>query len=194
MFNKKLLFFALFFFFISTLYSFDIQISSKDAEGSIDIINNQASAAPQVGTPVHFSIPRIGVDARVEHLGVASDGAVAAPAGAFEVSWFNAGPRPGEHGNALISGHSGIWNNGSHSIFDNLHTLQVNDTIHVTDDAGTTRTFLVQEIRIYGKDEKVPELFSAAPSANLNIITCHGTYLKNEGTYDQRLVVTAILQ
>lgn len=65
----------------------------------------------------------------------------------FRLHWlsFTLGARPGEKGSALISCHTGIWKNGSHSIFDNLHNLKVEDKVYVEDENGITRTFIVQE-------------------------------------------------
>ena len=165
-----------------------ISVSSADE-------NNAVSNKPIViGRPVKFAIPSINVSANIEKIGLNENGAVGAPEGAFDVSWFDLGPRPGENGNALISGHSGIWKDGSHSIFDNLHTLKPGDIVYVSDDNGTDRSFIVQEMRVYDKNETVPELFASSDNAGLNIITCHGDWIKSEKTYSKRLVVFTQMQ
>ena len=145
------------------------------------------------GKPMSISIPKINVLADVLHIGLAVDGAVGVPDDAFDVSWFDMGARPGQKGSSLISGHTGIWKDGTHSIFDYLHTLQTGDEIYIKDDMGKTMTFTVQSTKIYGKDDIVPELFASADTANLNIITCHGTWLPAQKTYSQRFVVFAKL-
>ena len=204
---------AIFLFYLSTYINkknvdastFLIDISAtSDRITPLDIIPDIASTSNNtivnktpslgneeinIGKPVSFSIPSIHVSANVEHIGLTSNGAVGAPEGAYEVSWFNKGPKPGEKGNALISGHSGIWKDGTHSIFDSLHTLKIGDTIYVTDDNGIKRSFIVKEMRVYNKDETVPELFNTSDSARLNIITCHGDWIGSEKTYSKRLVV-----
>ncbi|HLD70337.1 MAG TPA: class F sortase [Negativicutes bacterium] len=152
------------------------------------------AASVPVGKPVRFSIPAISVNAKVEHIGLTADGAVGVTEGAKNVSWFSAGPRPGEQGSAVISGHTGIWRNGTSSVFDRLHTIRAGEKISVTDQQGTVRTFIVQETRVYGKDEVVPEIFNQSGKAYLNIITCHGQYLPSQQTYSQRFVVFAVLQ
>ena len=151
-------------------------------------------AVGDVGKPAWLTIPKIQVNARVEHIGLTTEGAVGVPDGAFDVSWFKVGPRPGQTGSAVISGHTGIWKDGTHSVFDLLHTLTVGDEIHVKDDAGAVRTFVIKKTRIYGKDETVPEIFNKTDGKYLNIITCHGQYLKSQKTYSQRFVVFAELQ
>lgn len=151
----------------------------------------ETAHAAEVGLPVQLLIPDIGVNAKIEHLGLTKEGAVQAPAGAKEVSWFTLGSRPGQPGSAVISGHYGRWKNGTDSVFNLLPDVKRGDTIHVKDEGGVVRSFVVQDIRVYGKDEVVPEIFAASTDALLNIITCHGTYLEDEQTYDRRLVVFA---
>jgi len=141
------------------------------------------------GEPVSLSIPKINVSAKVLHIGLTPEGAVGVPESAFDVSWFNLGAKPGQAGNALISGHTGIWKDGTHSIFDQLHTLQPGDKIYIKDDIGKTLTFTVQSTKVYNKDDVVPELFIPSNTANLNIITCHGTWLPSQKTYSQRFVL-----
>lgn len=162
--------------------------------------NNEITQTPAlekssaIGKPVYLTIPSINVSARILHIGLTSEGAVSVPEGAFDTSWFSAGSRPGQLGSAVISGHTGIWKDGTHSIFDNLHTLQLGAVIYVKDDAGITRSFIIKETRVYGKNEIVPEIFDPSDKAYLNIITCHGQWLESEHTYSQRFVVFAQLQ
>ncbi len=154
------------------------------------IVPDQAT----IGKPVRLSIPAIGVNAAIEHIGLTGAGAVGVPDNAVDVSWFDAGPRPGQLGSAVIVGHYGIWKNGSHSVFDRLPDLKIGDHITVKDDQGTIRLFVVQESKVYSKDATVPEIFKKSDQAYLNIITCHGQYLPSQKTYSQRLVVFAKLQ
>jgi len=142
-----------------------------------------------VGEPVQLTIPKLNINTNVEHIGLTKDGAVGVPESAHTVSWFSAGPRPGSPGNAIISGHSGIWRNGAHSIFDNLPSLKIGDIIFITDDKGVERTFKVVNTKIYGKDDVVPEIFASSNTAHVNIITCYGTWLPSQKTYSQRYVV-----
>ncbi|HLD70558.1 MAG TPA: class F sortase [Negativicutes bacterium] len=164
----------------------------------------KASAAPAVQTlplpageaskPVRLMIPTIGVNAYVEHIGLTPEGAVGVPDGPYNVSWFTQGAVPGTLGSAVISGHYGRWKQYRSSVFDLLHTVKPGDVIYVKDGKGATRSFVVKETRVYGKDETVPEIFNRSDKAYLNIITCHGTWLESEHTYDKRFVVFAELQ
>lgn len=158
-----------------------------------NIASAASNAHAPAGLPVELTIPKINVHAPIEHIGLDGQGNVGVPQGNVDVSWFDAGPRPGEQGSALISGHYGIWKNNNHSVFDLLDTLKAGDAIYVTDDQGVTRTFIVQTTKVYSKDQKVPELFNRNDGSYLNIITCHGQWLANQKTYSQRFVVFAAL-
>lgn len=145
----------------------------------------QASVEPQI----RLKIPGIDVDAVVIPVGLTSDGAMDVPKGPAEVAWFNLGPRPGENGSAVIAGHYG-WKNNLPAVFDNLHKLQVGDKLSVEDEKGITTTFVVRKIRIYGKDEVVPDVFDSTDGkAHLNLITCTGAWNKAEKSFSDRLIV-----
>lgn len=141
------------------------------------------------GVPVTLSIPSIGVDAPIIMVGLAGDGSVGTPKGPDEVAWFKLGPRPGEKGSSVITGHFGPWQNGAQSVFNNLDKLKQGDKIYVTDDNGAVKTFVVRESALYDPDETAPEVFNKSDGTYLNLITCNGEWLKNEKTYGKRLVV-----
>ncbi|MCX6738919.1 MAG: class F sortase, partial [Candidatus Parcubacteria bacterium] len=61
--------------------------------------------------PVRIKIPKIRIDTTLERVGLASDGSVGIPSGPGNAAWFELSPRPGEKGNAIITGHFG-WKNG----------------------------------------------------------------------------------
>jgi len=142
-----------------------------------------------VGQPNRLLIPEIGVNAHVEHRGLTPQGAVDVPDVSYTVSWYDLGPKPGALGSAVIVGHYGIWKNGIHSVFDRLPELNIGNHIFVQDEYGTVRSFRVIAMKIYGKDQQVPEIFNRTDGVYLNIITCHGTWLPAQKTYSQRLVI-----
>ena len=147
------------------------------------------SAQAAVGDPVRLTIPKINVDATVEHLGLAADGTVAAPAGPYDVAWYSLGPRPGETGSAVISGHFGPWKSGAHSVFDRLSELKPGDIVSVTDNQGKTTSFVVRRTQIYNPGDSAPEVFNKNDGTYLNLITCNGDWIPNQKTYTKRLVV-----
>ena len=168
--------------------SIDIPLVAKIPRAS-KVTGAIAGAGVGVGKPVRLTIPSLNIDANIEHIGLTAEGAVGAPEGPYDTSWYSLGARPGEKGNALISGHSGIWQNTIHSIFDYLPTIKDGAKIYVKDDRGVKRAFVVTGRKIYGKDETVPELFASSDQAHVNIITCYGAWLASVKTYDKRLVV-----
>src|SRR5581483_10711495 len=102
--------------------------NSLTPPSTVSQVANQTSV-PQPALPVRLIIPSIHVDAAVEQLGLAPDKSVDVPKGPYDVAWFDLGPRPGEQGSAVISGHFGPWLNGAHSVFDNLNQVKPGDSI-----------------------------------------------------------------
>lgn len=147
-----------------------------------------------IGLPVRLKIPKIGVDAAVDHLGLTPEGDMDTPKGPDTAGWFSPGPRPGETGSAVIDGHFG-WKNNLPAVFDNLHTLQKNDTIIVEGDTGHAATFTVRELRTYGRNDIATDAFrSSDGKAHLNLITCHGSWSEQQKSYSNRLVVLTDLR
>ncbi len=153
------------------------------------VLNKQENVGS--GLPVRLVIPVINVDAAVEHVGVASDGAMDTPKGPDDVAWFDPGPLPGEIGSAVIDGHSG-WKDGKAVAFDNLYKLHTGDKIYVEDGTGTIASFVVREIRSYDPKADDSAVFvSSDGKAHLNLITCEGVWNAASKSYSERLVVFA---
>src|SRR5438128_2185263 len=60
---------------------------------------------PLISSPTTIRIPAIHINARVESVGLDSEGHMAVPKVPANVAWYNLGPKPGEDGNAVIDGH-----------------------------------------------------------------------------------------
>jgi LPXTG-site transpeptidase (sortase) family protein len=143
------------------------------------------------GLPIRLSIPKIKVDTTLEYAGLTPEGDVGVPTGPFNASWYDLGPRPGEKGNAIITGHYG-WKNGIPAVFDNLYKLRKGDKIYIEDETGTTTVFVVRESRRYDPKANASYVFiSNDMNAHLNLITCEGVWNKAEKSYSKRLVVFA---
>jgi len=148
------------------------------------------STSTSFETPVRLIIPKIGVDAVVESLGLTSDGAMDVPKVPNDVAWFNLGPRPGENGSAVIAGHYGFWKNGKGSVFDDLNKLRKGDKIFIEDKKGTIIAFVVRELKRYDQAADVPEVFNLNDGkSHLNLITCEGIWDKDKKTYSDRLII-----
>ena len=139
--------------------------------------------------PARLKIPKIKVDAPVESVGLTTQGAMGAPKGPSGVAWFNLGPRPGEKGSAVMSGHYG-WKNNIPASFDNLSKLRKGDKLYVEDTKGVITTFVVRELRTYDQNQDASDVFGSDDGKSyLNLVTCKGVWNKAQKSYSQRLVV-----
>lgn len=142
--------------------------------------------------PVRLRIEQINVDAVIESVGLAADGALDVPSETENVGWFSTGSYPGEMGSAVITGHfdseEGI------GVFQKLHLLKAGDEITVLDSSGISRTFVVLESRNYDQNEDVPEVFYNNDGRYLNLITCTGAWNNAQKSYEKRLVVFTALK
>ena len=141
------------------------------------------------GSPVRLIIPRLGINAAVEKVGLTADGAMGVPTSRETVAWFNLGPRPGNNGSAVIDGHSG-YKNGT-AVFDDLPSLRKGDLLFIKDAKGKVVEFIVRRTRTYGRDAKASVVFDRKNGRHLNLVTCTGTWDASAGTHAQRLVVFA---
>lgn len=141
--------------------------------------------------PERLVIPAIDVNVPIEHVGLTSQGEAGVPKGPNNVAWFELGPRPGEKGSAVISGHYG-WKDGIPAVFDNLYKLQVGDRIYVENGKGLVTIFVVRESRRYGEKEDASDVFGPnGERISLNLVTCEGVWNKTQQSYSKRLVVFA---
>ena len=147
-------------------------------------------AAPKAthARPVRLVIPKIGLDAAIEYVGLTADHAMAAPSGPDTVGWYKLGPRPGNKGSAVIDGHSG-YASGQAAAFDDLPELAKGDTLYVEDARGRLASFVVRKTQLYARDANAVEVFAPTSSRRLNLITCTGAWDAAAGTHSQRLVV-----
>lgn len=148
---------------------------------------------PAFYSPVRIQIPKLAVDAAVEHVGVTPDGAMDTPVGFDTVGWFAPGTKPGAQGSAVVAGHLDV-SDGSPAIFYYLSQMVVGDEFQVIDEAGRTFTYRTISTASYPENTfPIAEVFEKQDGKYLNLITCHGTWQYNAGTYSDRFVVSAQL-
>ncbi len=152
------------------------------------------TAAAQQLPPVRIVIPAAKIDAPIIPVGVTPKGNLDTPPNFVQAGWYKNGVAPGQIGSAIIDGHV---DNGA-SIpgpFKQLKKVNIGDTIDVKNAGGQILHFVVSRIDAY-KTDNFPskQIFNDYSGALLKIITCHGKFIASKKTYDQRLVVTAILQ
>src|SRR5438105_546216 len=99
-------------------------------------------------TPLRLLIPAIGIKSAVEEVGILTKGDFAGDMDTparnpwDDVGWYNAGPRPGERGSAVIDGHLDNQN-GLPAVFWNLGKLHVGNEVRVVMSNGKKLTFRV---------------------------------------------------
>lgn len=142
----------------------------------------------RAGSPVRLSIPKIGVSANVQHVGVNAVGNMATPTNAYDVAWYRPGVAPGNQGSAVIAGHVNTRDTAQ-GVFYRLNDLAVGDIVEVTDGLGKKLRFRVVQKKLLDYTASPEEVFGATSARRLNLITCTGDWLPDQKTYDQRLVV-----
>jgi len=143
--------------------------------------------------PARIRIPALEIDTKVQHVTVNSTGNMASPSNFTDVGWYKPGTVPGQRGSAVIAGHldNGLSLPG---VFKHLDQVKVGDDIYIVTEGGRELHFRVEETVAYPyKEVPLERLFNRSDKPRLNLVTCVGDWVKAEKTYDQRLVVYAVL-
>lgn len=167
-------------------------IKSPEINSTNAILNVTYPKQEISGLPIRLKIPKIKVDAAFESVGLTAQSAIGVPKNPVNAAWYNLGPRPGEAGNAVITGHYGPWKNGAKSVFNNLNKLRAGDKIYVEDDKGIVTAFIVRGMRSFGEKDDASSIFTANDSgSHLILITCEGVWNSKTKSYSKRLVIFA---
>ncbi|GGF22216.1 hypothetical protein GCM10010954_21310 [Halobacillus andaensis] len=144
-------------------------------------------------TPTHIKIPSIDVDAPIEQVGILDNGQMGVPENIDNVGWFEPGTKPGDPGNSVLAGH--VDSKSGPAVFFYLDQLEEGDEIIVSNDNGDERTYTVQHMESYPyADAPIQDIFGPSDEKKLNLITCTGTFNRDQGTHEERLVVYTELE
>jgi LPXTG-site transpeptidase (sortase) family protein len=149
-------------------------------------VRHAVSAADQ---PARLVIPSLKIDANIQYVGVNGRGEMGVPNNFTDVAWYKYGTVPGELGSAVIDGHvdNGL---GLDGVFKHLGDIQKGDDVYLVRKSGEKLHYKVTDVAIYPyKSVPTDLVFSQNDAARLNLITCDGAWVKNDKTYDERLVV-----
>lgn len=165
-------------------------ISSKEQKISpLTITSENVLDTSHVIIPVLISIPKLGINAQVEYVGLDQQGKMDVPKNYKNVAWFKLGYKPGEKGNSVIAGHLDTIS-GAPAVFFNIYSLNIGDEIIVKGEDGTELVYRVSEKRIYDFDKfPLEEVFGSRDNSRLNLITCDGVFNQNTSNYSQRVVI-----
>jgi sortase (surface protein transpeptidase) len=146
------------------------------------------SPAPAAPPPVSLTIPAIGVRTKLVRLGITAQGTLQVPATTSVAGWYTRSPRPGEVGSSVIAGH--IDSYLGPGIFYRLRDMRPGQRIYVRRANGSLAVFSVTAVRQYPKDRfPTGQVYGPAPDAELNLITCGGTFDYTTHSYLSNTVV-----
>jgi LPXTG-site transpeptidase (sortase) family protein len=141
--------------------------------------------------PVRLRIPAIGVDSRLEKLGVSRRGRLQPPVDPQRAGWFPGSAVPGEIGSAVIAGHRDSL--VGPAVFWRLTDLRPGDKITVTRSDGVVERFEVAQIhRVPRASFPTEQVYGATPDRLLRLITCGGLYDHVHGRYLDNVLVVAL--
>ena len=169
---------------------------SLAASGAIGLSAGKAHGPSlQRSVPVSVNIPAIGVNSKLLHLGVSSDGMIQVPSlytEADEAAWYKYSATPGQIGASVIEGHLDSYRGPA--VFFRLGALRPGDSVDVTLADGITAVFRVTGVRRYSKFRfPAKTIYGATGHAALRLITCGGVFDYATGHYLSSTVVFASL-
>lgn len=144
--------------------------------------------------PKYITIPSINTDGYIINVGIDQNGAVAVPPNVHLAGWFIDSVRPGQKGLSIIDGHVDGTSTGG--IFRHLNELNAGDKFTITMGNGKVLNYIIKQKHTVKTEDAANILFSkdSAIESQLNLITCGGTYLEDQRTYDHRVIVVAELE
>jgi LPXTG-site transpeptidase (sortase) family protein len=145
--------------------------------------------------PVHLEIPAIYVDANIQQTTINAKGAMGVPTNFTDVAWYVNGPIPGDTGTAVIDGHydNGL---GLDGVFKHLGEIEIGNDVYVVRKDGQKLHYRVTNIEQIPYDDPTTAQKVFDPQtyqSEIKLVTCSGTWVPNDRTYNQRVVVTAAL-
>jgi len=154
-----------------------------------------AQTKPSI-SPVELDIPAIGESIPLINVGLTSGGNMDVPKNFKQAGWYQYGPVPGQEGSAVIAAHvdNGGYKPTTAGVFKHLDQVKPGDIIQARLSDGSLAIFQAVSADVY-RTSAFPsqQVFQQGGDSYLKIITCHGAWIPQTHTYDQRLVVTARL-
>lgn len=143
--------------------------------------------------PLMIAVPALGVAGPLGELTADPVTAeLAAPDDPALAGWFAAGVVPGDRGPAVVGGH--VDSRAGPGVFARLGTLRAGDLVEITRSDGRTVRFSVTAVRSYPKDRFPTEaVYGPAPGPELRLVTCGGRFDRGGRSYEDNVVVDAVL-
>lgn len=135
--------------------------------------------------PRTISIPSAGVRAAVEPV-AARQGVLRVPE-VGRAGWYDAGPRPGEVGRAVIIGH--LDTRKGPGLFARVPRLERGAAIAVTDRRGKRHRYrVIGTAQVEKRSFPADEVYGGSASPVLVLVTCGGPFVEGEGYRDNVLL------
>ena len=139
-------------------------------------------------------IPRLGVTARVQAMGLNRDNSIQAPKNIYDAGWYTGSALPGAVGAMFIDGHaSGASRQG---LFGYLDTLRSGDAVMIERGDHTQVKYEVVSVAVVPLgDVDMAAALGPSPGVErgLTLMTCTGQWVGGKETLDHRVVVYAKL-
>jgi Sortase domain len=149
------------------------------------------SAAPGLQyAPMGIRIPKIGVAAPVDPLGLNADGSLAVPTDFDRAGYYTGRPVPGATGPAIIVAH--VDSRTGPAVFARLRDLKPGDEVTVTRTDHSDVIFVIDRVESHPKNAfPTNAVYDATPDATLRLITCGGSFDHATGHYRANTIAFA---
>jgi sortase (surface protein transpeptidase) len=145
------------------------------------------SVANNEKVPVSIAVPRLGVQAAIQPVGLDKEGRMATIPDAKVIAWYAYGSVPGGEGNAILAGHRD-WN-GALGTFWRIETLKPHDIIRIGFSDGNQSVFEVVSDTTYPSNNVPNQVMQLSGLTRTTLITCAGDFDHSGGGYQSRAVV-----
>ena len=130
--------------------------------------------APGTFVPAHIIIPRIGINAAIEQVGIVNR-VMGTPQNAWNVGWYPTIAKPGESTNVVMAGHKDWWGIGP-AVFWSLDQLTPGDKIYLLAKNGKGFTYVVTKAWQIDAGADASGVIGDTGGEALTLITCGGAF------------------
>ena len=142
------------------------------------------------GVPERLAIPELHVNAPIQPVNATPAGIAVPPIG--HAGWYEAGPRPGDPGRAVVIGH--IDGKTLPGVFEHVPEIRKGAEIDVIDrEDGVHRFAVVGKLQVSKRAFPASAVYGASPRPVLVLVTCGGVYVPGEGYSDNVIVYARAL-
>lgn len=145
--------------------------------------------------PTKVRIPALDVDSTIVPTGLDKHDNMEIPEDIFTIGWYDLGVPPGaDTGSAVLVGHRDGRKQG-HGAFYSIGSLKPGNKIQIERADGSALSYRVVSRELIDKKgfiKAAPELFAVDGPPRLTLLSCGGTYDRDNGGYQANVVVTAV--